>query len=109
MYLLASSASSFLKKRDEMARIRVNRNSFAAGVLSKKAQANSSAEMYNYGLDVCRNMVIDPLGGAYKRQGTNYVTTIDSDKCRIIEFKFAPGKSCIVMFSESDITFFQYK
>jgi hypothetical protein len=91
-----------------MARIRVNRNSFAAGVLSKKAQANSSAEMYNYGLDICRNMVIDPLGGAYKRQGTNYVTTIDSDKCRIIEFKFAPGKSCIVMFSESDITFFQY-
>lgn len=63
-----------------MARVRINRNSFSGGVFSKKAQANSNAEIYNYGLDICRNMIIDPLGGAYKRQGTRHVTELESDK-----------------------------
>lgn len=91
-----------------MARIRVNRNSFSGGVFSKKAQANSNAEIYNYGLDICRNMIIDPLGGAYKRQGTRHVTDLESDRCRLIEFLYAPGKSCIVLFTESGISFFKY-
>lgn len=91
-----------------MARVRVNRNSFGAGVLSKRAQANSSSEMYNYGLTLCRNMIVDVLGGAYKRQGSRFVAELPSDRLKLVEFLYAPGKSCIVMFAEDGIRFYEY-
>lgn len=91
-----------------MARIRVNRNSFSGGVFSKKAQANSNAEIYNYGLDICNNMIIDPLGGAYKRQGSRFAADLISDRVRLIEFKYAPGQSCMVLFTDIQIRFFRY-
>lgn len=91
-----------------MARVRINRNSFGAGVLSKRAQANSSSEMYNYGLTMCRNMIVDVLGGAYKRQGSRFVAELLSDRVKLVEFLYAPGRSCIVMFAEDGIRFYEY-
>jgi hypothetical protein len=83
-----------------MARIRISRNSFSGGVISKAAQANTVSQFYNYSLDVCRNMVINPLGGAYKRQGTVYVSDLASEEVKLVEYFYESGKSCIIVFSE---------
>lgn len=91
-----------------MGRIRINRNSFGTGVLSRRAQANSSSEAYNYGLTLCRNMIVDALGGAYKRSGSRYVMKLPSEKVKMLEFLYASGKSCLVMFTETGIEFFNY-
>lgn len=85
-----------------MGRIRINRNSFGTGVLSRRAQANSSSETYNYGLTLCRNMIVDALGGAYKRPGSRYVMELSSEKVKLLEFLYAPGKSCLVVFTDRD-------
>lgn len=92
-----------------MARIIFNRSSFAAGVLSKRALANSNSEMYNYALTLGRNCIIDILGGAYKRQGSRFVQVLDSDRVKLVEFLCAQGKSCIAMFTEDGVWFFEYK
>ncbi len=53
-------------------------------------------------------MIVDALGGAYKRSGSRYVMRLPSERVKLLEFLYAPGKSCLVMFTEVGIEFFKY-
>jgi hypothetical protein len=54
-------------------------------------------------------MIVHPLGGAYRRPGTIFCTTLDSQKVKLISFQYAPGKSCVILFSEAKIDLYGYR
>jgi hypothetical protein len=79
-----------------MARTKISRNNFITGVLSLKAQANIDSEIYNFGLNICRNFAIKRLGGIYYRSGTKYVGRVTGQYSRLIEFMYSSGSSALI-------------
>jgi hypothetical protein len=77
-----------------MARVRISRQGFITGKLSLEAQANTEAEVYNFGLDMCENFALKTLGGAFKRSGTQFL--------RFFTGKYSDGQNVTKIFDLED-------
>lgn len=63
---------------------------FSAGVLSPRIRSRNDLRNYDLGVEEARNWIIDYLGGAFTRNGTEFLDYLqDDDKAaRIVRFKF---------------------
>jgi hypothetical protein len=60
----------------QMSRIRINHSIFPLGEVDPIMMGNVDIEMYNNCLQQCRNFIPLPTGGATKRGGSEYLTTL---------------------------------
>jgi hypothetical protein len=58
--------------------ISFTQGNFDMGVVSPEAQGNVDIPKYNYGLASCNNFLLPVTGGAFRRQGTKFIGTLDS-------------------------------
>ena len=85
-----------------MSRIIQIQNDFTAGELDPKLRARTDIQQYGSGLTTARNVVIQPQGGATRRDGTKYVAELDSDAAnavRMVPFEFSISDSYMLVFT----------
>lgn len=84
---------------------------FSAGVLSPALYHRSDLKKYPLGLAEGRNFIIDYLGGAITRPGTEFIDYLDDggEPGRLVPFQFnlAIGNTYIIVFSKNKIRFIQ--
>jgi hypothetical protein len=74
------------------------------GHFSREGQALSSSQLYNLGLETDQNIIIKPLGGAYKRPGT--IFAIASSKIqRFYPYSYEPGRVAVSIIATEGIVF----
>ena len=61
-----------------MSRIIQIQNDFTAGELDPKLRSRTDISQYKSGLSTARNVSIQPQGGAKRRDGTKFVSALDS-------------------------------
>lgn len=87
------------------------RFAFTAGVSSPRLFARTDIERYDLGLAQGRNWVINYLGGASVRPGTEFLDYIqdDDEPARLVEFKFNTNiaNTYAVLFAKDRIRFLQ--
>lgn len=72
--------------------------SFVGGVLSPRMLSHIADPTYAHGLQIGRNMIIEPTGAAQRRPGLGLVKEVkdSTKKTRVIEFKFSRSQALIV-------------
>ena len=61
-----------------MSRIIQIQNDFTAGELDPKLRARNDIAQYKSGLSTARNVTVQPQGGAKRRDGSKFITQLDS-------------------------------
>jgi hypothetical protein len=74
------------------------------GHYSEEGQALSSGQLYNLGTDIDENVIIKPLGGAWKRPGTLFKIGAKG-YIRFFPFDYDPGKVVLAMIAYEGIIF----
>ncbi len=72
-----------------MSRIIQIQNDFTSGELDPKLRARTDITQYKSGLSQALNVSVQPQGGAKRRDGTKFVTQLDSgaaDAVRMVAF-----------------------
>lgn len=88
-------------------------NDFTAGELDPKLRARTDIDQYGSGLDIAKNVVIQPQGGAQRRPGTlakNYFDTgtFDPDSgARFIPFEFSVNDHYMIVVMTSSVWFYR--
>ncbi|MDR1260817.1 MAG: hypothetical protein LBJ80_00105 [Rickettsiales bacterium] len=90
-----------------MARIRQTHTTFNTGLINKKVQALIDFDMYNNSLSECKNFVIQPTGGAFKRGGSKFVADITAlnipkEQEQILSLSFGYGNEYILIPSQDN-------
>jgi hypothetical protein len=70
-------------------------NSFTGGELSPNLWSRSDLARYLNSLKVCRNMIVQPYGGAKNRPGTRCIVRVKG-VCRLIPFRFSPTQNYLL-------------
>lgn len=83
----------------------VNQNDFTHGELSPKMLARTDLQIYMKGAKRIRNMVVIAQGGAKRRFGTKYITSITATtgQYRLGEFIFDDNNSYLFVFTHLNI------
>ena len=83
-----------------MSRIIQIQNDFTSGELDPRLRARTDISQYQSGLATARNVSIQPQGGAVRRDGTKYISTLDSgaaNAVRMIAFEFSVSDSYMLV------------
>ena len=85
-----------------MSRVIRMQNNFTSGVLDPRLRARTDIAQYQSGLTTAQNVSIQPQGGATRRPGTKYITTLDSgaaNAVRMVSFEFSVSDSYMLVFT----------
>lgn len=90
-----------------MPRVGVGITNFTSGELTQRARARIDLSRYYNGAQLLQNVIVHPIGGATKRQGTHYVgPCADSDKVsRLVEFEYSQSEVFVLEFGDSKLRF----
>jgi hypothetical protein len=92
--------------------ISFTQGNFDMGVISPEAQGNVDISKYNYGLATCDNFILPVTGGAFRRQGTKFIGTLDDLMTfdqhvglydiiygpRMVRFHYTDTEVCLVIY-----------
>jgi hypothetical protein len=93
-----------------MSRIIQIQNDFTAGELDPKLRARTDLAQYKSGLSTARNITVQPQGGAKRRDGSKFVTQLDSgaaDAVRMVSFEFSIADSYMLVFTPGKMYVFK--
>lgn len=85
-----------------MSRIVFIQNDFTSGELDPKLRARTDIAQYKSGLTTATNVSIQPQGGAKRRDGTKFITQLDSgaaNAVRMVSFEFSVSDSYMLVFT----------
>src|SRR5210317_626206 len=85
-----------------MSRIIQIQNDFTSGELDPKLRARTDLAQYKSGLTTARNVSIQPQGGAKRRDGTKFISALDSgaaNAVRMVSFEFSVNDSYMLVFT----------
>lgn len=85
-----------------MSRIVFIQNDFTSGELDPKLRARTDIAQYKSGLTTATNVSIQPQGGAKRRDGTKFITQLDSgaaNAVRMVSFEFSVTDSYMLVFT----------
>lgn len=85
-----------------MSRVIQIQNDFTSGELDPKLRARTDIAQYGSGLATARNVTIQPQGGATRRDGTKFVSQLDSgaaNAVRMVAFEFSVTDSYMLVFT----------
>jgi len=85
-----------------MSRVIRMQNNFTSGVLDPRLRARTDIAQYQSGLTTAQNVSIQPQGGATRRPGTKYITTLDAgaaNAVRMVSFEFSVSDSYMLIFT----------
>ena len=88
-----------------MSRIIQIQNDFTAGAIDPKLRGRTDITQYKSGLTTAKNVSIQPQGGAKRRDGTKYITELDSvvnvGSVRMVPFEFSVSDSYMIVFTSA--------
>ena len=93
-----------------MSRIIQIQNDFTAGELDPRLRARTDITQYGSGLTTARNVSIQPQGGAKRRDGTKFVSELDSGSgtaVRMVSFEFSVTDSYMLVFTPGKMYVFK--
>ena len=93
-----------------MSRIIQIQNDFTSGELDPKLRARTDITQYKSGLSQALNVSVQPQGGAKRRDGTKFVTQLDSgaaDAVRMVAFEFSVTDSYMLVFTPGKMYVFK--
>src|SRR6056300_1813117 len=93
-----------------MSRIIQIQNDFTAGELDPRLRARTDITQYGSGLTTARNVSIQPQGGAKRRDGTKFVSELDSGAgtaVRMVSFEFSVTDSYMLVFTPGKMYVFK--
>src|SRR5210317_333730 len=93
-----------------MSRIIQIQNDFTSGELDPKLRARTDIAQYKSGLSTARNITVQPQGGAKRRDGSKFVTQLDSgaaDAVRMVSFEFSVTDSYMLVFTPGKMYVFK--
>jgi hypothetical protein len=93
-----------------MSRIIQIQNDFTAGELDPKLRARTDLAQYKSGLSTARNITVQPQGGAKRRDGSKFITALDSgaaDAVRMVSFEFSIADSYMLVFTPGKMYVFK--
>ena len=93
-----------------MSRIIQIQNDFTSGELDPRLLARTDISQYQSGLSTARNVSIQPQGGAVRRDGTKYISTLDSgaaNAVRMIAFEFSVSDSYMLVITPGKMYVFK--
>ena len=93
-----------------MSRIIQIQNDFTSGELDPKLRARTDIDQYQSGLETASNVVIQPQGGAKRRDGTKFIANLDSgafDATRMVSFEFSVTDSYMLVFTPNKMYVFK--
>ena len=78
---------------------------FTAGEFSPRLMGQVDFDRYSNGCATLRNMIVDPMGGAFRRSGLQFIREVKSHsrKVRLIEFEFSVEQAYILEFGHQYI------
>lgn len=86
-----------------MAKIRNIQASFVSGELDPTAKGRVDTDIYQKSADKLRNVYIRPQGGAFRREGLEYVaTTTTSQAGRLVPFEFNDVQTYMLVFTPGE-------
>ncbi len=71
---------------------------FQAGEITPRFFGRSDTDIYNKGLAVAENVIIDKHGGAFKRQGLEHFARVDGDSARIFTLQVSRQRYYTLIF-----------
>jgi hypothetical protein len=95
-----------------MSRIIQLQNDFTSGELDPKLRGRTDIRQYSSGLSTAQNVTIQPQGGAKRRDGTKFVTELDSgaaNAVRMVSFEFSVDDSYMLVFTPGKMYVFKDK
>jgi len=93
-----------------MSRVIQIQNDFTSGELDPKLRARTDIQQYGSGLTTARNVTIQPQGGATRRDGTKFVSELDSgaaNAVRMVSFEFSVSDSYMLIFTPGKMYVFK--
>ena len=93
-----------------MSRIIQIQNDFTSGELDPKLRARTDIAQYKSGLTTAKNVSIQPQGGAKRRDGTKFITELDSgaaNAVRMVAFEFSVTDSYMLVFTPGKMYVFK--
>ena len=93
-----------------MSRIIQIQNDFTSGELDPKLRARTDITQYKSGLSQALNVSVQPQGGAKRRDGTKFVTQLDSgaaNAVRMVAFEFSVTDSYMLVFTPGKMYVFK--
>lgn len=93
-----------------MSRIIQIQNDFTSGELDPKLRARTDIAQYKSGLTSAKNVSIQPQGGAKRRDGTKFVSALDSgaaNAVRMVAFEFSVTDSYMLVFTPGKMYVFK--
>lgn len=95
-----------------MSRIIQLQNDFTSGELDPKLRGRTDIRQYSSGLSTAQNVTIQPQGGAKRRDGTKFITELDSgaaNAVRMVSFEFSVDDSYMLVFTPGKMYVFKNK
>lgn len=87
-----------------MAKVRTIQTSYVSGELDPTAIGRIDTEIYTKSADKLRNVYIRPQGGAFRREGLEYVaTTTTSQEARLVPFEFNDIQTYMLVFTPGEM------
>ncbi|BAQ86428.1 putative tail tubular protein B [uncultured Mediterranean phage uvMED] len=92
-----------------MARVHPFQTNFTAGELSPKLHGQVDFKKYNNGVEILKNMIVFPQGGATRRYGSRFVCEVknSANATRLIPFEFNIEQTYILEFGNQYIRFYK--
>lgn len=87
-----------------MAKVRTIQASFVSGELDPTAIGRVDTDIYQKSADKLRNVYVRPQGGAFRREGLEYVaTTTTSQAGRLVPFEFNDVQTYMLVFTPGEM------
>lgn len=82
---------------------------FVGGEIDPKLAGRVDLDFYGYACEQCRNMIVEPLGGAYRRPGTKYIATgkTAADPVLLIPFQFSTVQAYMIEAGDEYFRFYR--
>lgn len=86
-----------------MAKYRTIQTNFVGGEMDPTGLGRVDSERYVKALEYARNVYIQPLGGAFRREGLKYIaTTTSSQAARLVPFSFNVEQDYLLVFTPGE-------
>lgn len=86
-----------------MAKYRTIQTNFVGGEIDPTGLGRVDAERYNKSLVLARNVYIQPLGGAFRREGLKYIANTTSNQAaRLVPFSFNTEQDYLLVFTPGE-------
>jgi len=82
---------------------------FTSGELTPLLEARADIAQYGNGCRLLKNFLVHPQGGAYRRGGTQYVSSVKTaaSKSRLVSFEFSTTQAYVLEFGVNYIRFYK--